>query len=76
MTISVHVTHEAIYKVGGIGAVLSGLVTAVPYRQAIERTILVGPLVDRHRAEPLGPDGTVLYDNWNGVWSEAVGTPL
>ena len=76
MTISVHVTHEAIHKVGGIGAVLSGLVTAAPYRQAIERTILVGPLVDRHRAEPLGPDGTVLYDNWNGVWSEAVGTPL
>jgi hypothetical protein len=76
LSIAVHVTHEAIHKVGGIGAVLAGLITSQPYRQATERTILVGPLVDRHRAEPLGVDGTVLYDNWSGVWSESVGTAL
>ena len=76
MTVAVHVTHEAVHKVGGIGAVLSGLVTAAPYRQAMDRTILVGPLIDRHRAQPLGADGTVLYDNWNGVWSDVVGTAL
>ncbi len=76
MTVTVHVTHEAVHKVGGIGAVLTGLVTAAPYREATERTLLAGPLFDRHRVAPLGPDGTVLYDNWNNVWSEAVGTLL
>ena len=63
MTVTVHVTHEAVHKVGGIGAVLTGLVTAAPYREATERTLLAGPLFDRHRVAPLGPDGTVLYDN-------------
>ena len=76
MAIAVHVTHEAIHKVGGIGAVLAGLVTAAPYREATERSILVGPLVDRHRAAPLGVHGTVLYDNWNDTWSESVGARL
>ena len=76
MSIDVHVTHEAIHKIGGIGAVLSGLVTSRAYQGGRSRTILVGPLVDRHRAEPLGPDGTVLYDNWSSVWSDAVGTAL
>jgi hypothetical protein len=76
MSIAVHVTHEAIHKVGGIGAVLAGLVTAAQYRKGTQRTILVGPLTDRHRATPLGADGTVLYDNRNGTWSESVGTLL
>jgi hypothetical protein len=76
MAIVVHVTHEAVHKVGGIGAVLAGLVTAAPCRQRGDRTILVGPLLDRLRDQPLGPDGTVLYDNWSGVWSDAVGMGL
>jgi len=54
--IHVHVTHEAVRKVGGIGAVLQGLVTAKTYRAAVDRIILVGPLVDRHRRDPLGPE--------------------
>lgn len=76
MSITVHVTHEAVHKVGGIGAVLQGLITAAPYQQATQRTILVGPLHDRHRKDPLGPDGTVLYDNWNGTWEHDIGTHL
>ncbi|MDA0336957.1 MAG: hypothetical protein O2782_17470 [bacterium] len=76
MSITVHVTHEAIHKVGGIGSVLAGLITAGPYRQATQRTILVGPLTDRHRAGPLGMDGTVLYDNWSGIRSDSVGPAL
>ena len=76
MSITVHVTHEAIHKVGGIGAVIAGVVTSGPYLQSTERTILVGPLTGRHQAEPLGVDGTVLYDNWSGVWSEPFGTAL
>ena len=74
--IHVHVTHEAVHKVGGIGAVLQGLVTAKAYRSAVDRVLLVGPLGDRHRKDSLGPDGTIVYDNWQGIWSEEAGTAL
>ncbi|HEY52198.1 MAG TPA: hypothetical protein G4N94_01940 [Caldilineae bacterium] len=40
----VHITHEAGVKVGGIGAVLNGLLGAEAYNKAVERTIVVGPL--------------------------------
>ena len=76
MSTVVHVTHEAVHKVGGIGAVLDGLITAPAYAGAVERTLLVGPLADDGSDQPLGPDGTVLYDNWNGIWSDAVGPAL
>ena len=76
MTTVVHVTHEAVQKVGGIGAVLEGLITSSAYAGAIDRTILLGPLPDPYSSQPLGPDGTVLYDNWRGIWSEEVGPAL
>jgi len=40
----VHITHEAGVKVGGIGAVLNGLLGAKAYNKAVARTIVVGPL--------------------------------
>ena len=39
----VHVTHEAIQKIGGIGAVLQGLLTSPVYLKQVSRNILVGP---------------------------------
>ena len=39
----VHVTHEAIQKIGGIGAVLHGLLTSKVYLEQVPRNILVGP---------------------------------
>ncbi len=39
----VHATHEAGVKVGGIGAVLDGLLGQPAYARAVKRTILVGP---------------------------------
>lgn len=39
----VHATHEAGLKVGGIGAVLDGLLAQPAYNSAVRRTILVGP---------------------------------
>ena len=39
----VHVTHEAINKIGGIGAVLQGLLTSKVYLAHASRNILVGP---------------------------------
>ncbi len=40
----VHATHEAGVKLGGIGAVLDGLLGAAGYNAAVERTVVVGPL--------------------------------
>jgi hypothetical protein len=43
-TAVVHITHEAVSKVGGIGAVLDGLFTSSAYLEAVGRSILVSPL--------------------------------
>jgi len=48
----VHVTHEAQEKMGGIGAVLEGLVTARGYQAAVGRTILLGCAQVPPRAPP------------------------
>ena len=74
MATVIHVTHEAVQKAGGIGAVLQGLITAPSYAEEIDRTILLGPLLDPD--VPLGPDGEVLYDRAQGVWSDGVGPAL
>ena len=44
----VHVTHEAIHKIGGIGAVLHGLFTSPVYLEQVSRNILVGPFWPTH----------------------------
>ncbi len=40
----IHATHEAGIKMGGIGAVLDGLLGARRYNERVERSILAGPL--------------------------------
>lgn len=61
----VHVTHEAIQKIGGIGAVLHGLLTSRVYLDQVGRNILVGPFwpSDAHGEQRLGPQGEVLYSS-------------
>ena len=65
----VHVTHEAVQKIGGIGTVLHGLCTAKTYLANTDRTILVCPLFWRDGAasDRLGPDGQVLYSSLDGM---------
>jgi len=65
---AVHVTHEAIGKIGGIGAVLEGLLTAPDYAQQVGRTILVSPLFSTEGEvnRRLGEDGEVLYSSPDG----------
>ena len=65
----VHVTHEAVQKVGGIGAVLQGLITSKAYNQQIDRTVLIGPLFTREGSvnSRLGPDGEVFYSSVDGL---------
>ena len=67
--IAVHVTHEAVEKMGGIGAVIAGLVTSPAYQKSFTRTILVGPLfsTDHPGAERLGLGGRVLYSSLDDI---------
>jgi len=64
----VHVTHEAVNKIGGIGAVLHGLLTSQAYAAAVRRDILLGPLftTDGTAAERLY-GGEVLYSSIDGI---------
>jgi len=67
--IVVHVTHEAVEKIGGIGTVIAGLTTADAYADAVERTILLGPLLST--ATPvnrrLGVGGHVIYSSLDAI---------
>ncbi len=65
----VHVTHEAIQKIGGIGAVLEGLLTSPLYLQGTGRNILVGPFwpTDATGEHRLGPQGEVLYSSMDSL---------
>ncbi len=67
-TTVVHVTHETVGKVGGIGAVLKGFFTCKSYLDTIDRSILVGPLftTEGSASERLGEDGEVFYSSIDG----------
>ncbi len=64
-TTAVHVTHETVDKVGGIGAVLQGFFTCQSYLDAVERSILVGPLFTTEGSVSgrLGENSEVLYSS-------------
>ena len=68
----VHFTHEAGFKVGGIGAVLDGLLGSSAYVDAVPRTVVVGPF-NRYNGDEmdrtLSPRNrlTVLYCPLLGV---------
>ncbi len=70
--IVVHVTHEAVEKIGGIGAVVAGLVTADSYEESVSRTILLGPMMnsDGPPSRRLGDGGRVIYSSLDGIYSE------
>src|SRR3954471_23744209 len=66
----VHVTHEAIQKIGGIGAVLQGLLTSKTYLDQVPRNILVGPFWpgEERGEQRLGSDGEVLYSSLDSLY--------
>ena len=74
MQTAVHVTHEAIQKIGGIGAVLQGLLTSPVYLNDIKRNILVGPFWpgEEYGEQRLGHNGEVLYSSLDAIYR----TPL
>src|SRR4051812_38598826 len=65
----VHVTHEAVQKIGGIGSVLEGLITSDEYARAVDRSILLCPLFTTHgeARNRLGSEGEVLYSSLDGM---------
>ncbi len=65
----VHVTHEAIGKIGGIGAVLEGILTSKAYLENTGRTILVSTLFSTEgpAENRLGHGGEVLYSSPDGL---------
>lgn len=64
-----HVTHEAIQKIGGIGAVLQGMLTSKKYLEQASRNILIGPFWpgDQTGDQRLGPQGEVLYSSMDSL---------
>ena len=67
--IVIHVTHEAVEKIGGIGAVIAGLMTSDAYAEKVSRTVLVGPLLttDRPVNLRLGAGGRVVYSSLDSI---------
>ncbi len=79
MTIAIHVTHEAIGKIGGIGAVLEGLLPTPIYQKTFPTTLLYTPLFtkDALLENRLGDNAEVLYssidkydsDHWSDIFA-------
>jgi len=65
MKIAIHITHEAVQKIGGIGSVINGVCTADNYKQFFNRTLLYGPAFSTSADvfSKLGRGGQVLYSN-------------
>ena len=68
----VHSTHEAGIKLGGIGAVLDGLLASPVYASSVGRTILVGPVntwnpAEMERLTSPGNKLRIIYSSIHGV---------
>ncbi len=67
--IVVHVTHEAVEQIGGIGTVIAGLINSDAYAESVSRTILLGPLFssDHPVNRRLGEGGQVAYSSLDAL---------
>ena len=68
----IHATHEAGAKVGGIGSVLDGILSAKSYNRQVGRTILVGPMfgwdpVQMARLTDAANGVQILYSSLHGI---------
>ena len=78
MSQAIHITHEAAKKIGGIGAVLSGMCTSSIYHSFFDRTVFYGPLFDDKEntsldldiaINRLGGDAEVLYSSLDKIYN-------
>ena len=70
--LAIHATHEAGAKVGGIGSVLDGILSAKSYNRQVGRTILVGPMfgwdpVLMERLTDAGNGVEIRYSSLHGI---------
>ncbi len=65
MRVAIHITHEALYKIGGIGEVINGLCTTPSYLGFFNKTLLYGPLFEYigSPSSRLGKDGIVYFSS-------------
>ncbi|MCX8041446.1 MAG: hypothetical protein N3A56_03015 [Thermodesulfobacteriaceae bacterium] len=65
MRVAIHITHEALYKIGGIGEVINGLCTTPSYLGFFDQTLLYGPLFEYigSPSSRLGKDGIVYFSS-------------
>ncbi len=79
MSIAVHITHESVKKIGGIGAVLSGVCTDGEYKSCYDKTVFYGPLFElsSDAFSHLGKSGELLFSSHDhfdsGNYSETFG---
>jgi hypothetical protein len=72
LTLVVHATHEAGLKLGGIGAVLDGLLNTPSYAAAVQRTIVAGPIntwnpVEMERLTSPANQLTIIFSSIHGI---------
>lgn len=76
MVTAIHVTHEAVQKMGGIGTVLHGLITSKKCQRFFDNTLLYTPLFTREGdpALRLGRNSEKFYSGLDGydaaTWRE------
>ncbi len=79
MRIAVHITHESVKKIGGIGSVLSGVCNIPAYKEFYDKTVFYGPLFDLpfDTFSYLGTSGELLlssHDHYDAAnYSQALG---
>ncbi|MBI4212317.1 MAG: hypothetical protein HY540_06735 [Deltaproteobacteria bacterium] len=69
MSIAIHVTHEAIQKIGGIGSVIENLLTSPVYQKKFPRNLLYTPLfhADGDPEHKLGPNSQLITSNTDHI---------
>ncbi len=65
MKVAVHITHESVKKIGGIGAVLSGVCNLQAYKNFYDKTLFYGPLFELpgETFSHLGKSGQLLFSS-------------
>lgn len=73
---AIHITHQAHATNDDVGTSLEGLINSRPYRDAVGRTLLIGPLREHDPANPLGPGSQLEYSAQHDVGNGPIAAAL
>jgi hypothetical protein len=67
MKIAVHITHESVEKLGGIGAVINGVSLTKAFQKFFDKTVIYGPLFElpRNAISKIEHGGKVLFSSYD-----------